>query len=490
MTLTNALRTATSALTANAKQVSILSRNISGVGDENYVRRTASVSTGLFGTVRVDTQRNVNRSVYDASILAAARSAGAEVIAAGFDRLAELQDIENFTFSAAGLLQDLRQSVEQAAASPSSGSSLASLVETARTTANALNGTYDSVLSLRGRADTAIADSVANLNTLLGRLKSVNDRIVNGTRIGEDVSDNLDIRQQILDEMSGLIGLRVIPCEDNDIIVLADNGLLLFEKSPRSVSFEPTPVFDASTTGNVLMIDGVPASGSASAMPVGTGRIAGNIELRDHVLPQQLHQLDEIARGLVALFAEQDQTGAGTKPPLTGLFTWSGGPALPPSATLLPGIAGSIAVNPLVDPGQGGDPALVRDGGIQGDADYVQNPAGAPGFTDRLFALASAFDTATTFDARSGLPANLSLSGFAAASLDWLHDGRQDALAAKSYQSELAGRYKQTLQHETGPNLDIEMSHLLEVERSYQATAKLIATVDEMFASLLQSVRP
>ncbi len=487
MTLTSALRTATSALAANAKQVSVLSRNISGLGDENYVRRNAAVSTGAYGSVRVDTQRYVNRSVYDASILASANSVGANVVAAGLDHLVQLQGGNDFSYSPAHLLNDMMQATELAANSPSDNAILTSLVEQARTTATSLNHLYDEVLSMRASADRQINESVASLNNLLGQLETVNNQIVSGTAVGQDVFDSIDIRDQILVQISDEIGIKVIPRGNNDIMVLANNGLLLFEKVPRSVSFQSTPSYGPTTTGGTLFIDGVPASGSNASLAIDSGRISGNLALRDDILVEQQRQLDEVSRSLIELYAESDQSVAGTKPQSAGLFTWSGGPGVPGSATLEPGIAMSIQINPLVDSQQGGDPSLIRDGGINGDLDYVYNSGGGTGFNDRLFELSTAFSTLTTFDPQAGLPASQSLLDYASSSLDWLNGTRQSALATKNYSQELAIRYKETLQNETGPNLDFEMSRLLEVERSYQASAKLISAVDEMFAILLEA---
>lgn len=486
MTLSSAINTATSALAANAKQVSILSRNISGLGDENYVRRNAVVSTSTYGSVRVDTQRYVNRSVYDASILASANSVGANVVAAGMDHLVELQGGNSFLFSPAHMLNDMKQATELAANAPTDSAVLTSLVEQARTTATSLNHLYSEVLSMRATADRQIKESVSSVNNLLGQLETVNNQIVSGTTMGLEVFDSIDIRDQILAKLSEEIGIKVVPRENNDIMVMANNGLMLFETVPRTVSFQSTPAFGPTTTGGTLLIDGVPASGSNASLAIDSGRISGNLLLRDEILVDQQKQLDEISRSLIEMFAETDQSVAGIKPQTTGLFAWSGSPGIPASATLEPGISLSIQVNALVDPQQGGDPALIRDGGTNGDLDYLYNSAGGVGFSDRLFELSSAFSTQSTFDPQAGLPANQSLLDFASSSLDWLNGGRQSALGSKNYANELAIRYKETLQNETGPNLDFEMSRLLEVERSYQASAKLISAVDEMFSILLE----
>ena len=50
-------------------------------------------------------------------------------------------------------------------------------------------------------------------------------------------------------------------------------------------------------------------------------------------------------------------------------------------------------------------------------------------------------------------------------------------------------RTSEALSNVTGVNIDEEMSLLLDLEHSYQASAKLVQTVDNMLAALLAAVR-
>lgn len=488
MTLTTALRTANSALGSHSQQISNISRNISGVGDPTYVRRESDVYTGLYGATRVETTRYVNQAVFGSAMSAYSDAAGANALALGMDRVATLQQLETFAFSPSALLSGLKQSVEFAASAPSDQAALTSLVENARSVSSAINVAYDELLTMRADADKQIAASVDNINSILAQIKEVNDTIVDGTRSGRPVFDELDVRDQLINQLSEEIGINLIPRANNDLIITTSSGAMLFEASPREVSFDATPSYGPTTVGGVLRVDGVAVSGPDAALAVSTGKIAGNLELRDGFLLQQQNQLDEIARGLVDLFAEEDQTGGG-KPKLAGLFTWQGGPAVPASGILEPGIAQSLRVNPLVNPSVGGDPAFIRDGVINADPDYLYNTEGGAAFSDRLYALSDAFEVAMTFDPAAGLPANQSLNGFAASSLDRLNSQRAAALDDADYRNELATQFQETLQAESGVNLDYELSRLLEVERAYQATARLVTAVDEMLLSLLDAVR-
>ena len=486
MTLTNAIRTANSALASHSQHISNISRNISGIGDPTYVRRESEVYTGLFGTTRIETQRFVNQAVYGAMIGAQADAARTEVIANGLNRLASFQGENSFAFSPAKLLGDLQQMTEFAAAFPSDDAAMVSLIEQARTIAGSLNSSYNEVLSMKENADKEISQSVEKVNSLLAQIKEVNDQIVNGTLGGRDVFDSMDVRDQLIDQLSEEIGIKVISAENNDVIITTTSGAMMFEGKPREVSFLPIASYGPNTTGGELVIDGVTVSGPTATLKIGSGRIAGNLELRDEILVAQQNQLDELARGLVTMFAEEDSTGVG-KPPLAGLFTWDGGPGIPASATLERGIASSIVLNPLADPTVGGNPDLIRDGALNGDLDYLYNTDGNAAFSDCLYELLGAFDETITFDTSAELPASQSLNGFANASVDFLNAKRATANNDYAYRSELGVQFQQSLQGQSGPNLDFEMSRLLEVERAYQATARLLATVDEMLATLIEA---
>jgi flagellar hook-associated protein 1 FlgK len=190
--------------------------------------------------------------------------------------------------------------------------------------------------------------------------------------------------------------------------------------------------------------------------------------------------------GAAALMLNFDQAVAGTLADATGLFTWSGSPAVPGSGTVVDGIAGSISINAAMDSTIGGNPELLRDGGANGAA-YKHNVTNAASFSDLLLGYADKLDQPIAFDATSGVAGTKSVSDYAAASIGWLGSMRQDAAQGSESKNALATRTSSALSNATGVNMDEEMSLLLELEHSYQASARLISTVDSMLAALLQA---
>jgi flagellar hook-associated protein 1 FlgK len=223
-------------------------------------------------------------------------------------------------------------------------------------------------------------------------------------------------------------------------------------------------------------------------MGAGSGRIVGLVKVRDDLATTYQSQLDEVARGLISAFAESDQSAVPALPDVPGLFTWSGAPALPPGGSITQGLAGAIRVNALVDPDQGGNAKLLRDGGIGGAA-YLYNSGGVSGYTDRLEQLQERMNAAQSFDPAAKLSTSATLKSFASSSAAWLEEARRTASDEADYRSTLLERSSDALSKVTGVNLDEEMTLMLELERTYQASSKLISTIDAMLGALLASVR-
>jgi flagellar hook-associated protein 1 FlgK len=130
----------------------------------------------------------------------------------------------------------------------------------------------------------------------------------------------------------------------------------------------------------------------------------------------------------------------------------------------------------------------LRDGGIGGDPAYVYNTSGAPAFSDRLQELLDGMNATRPFDTAAQSGASGTIAGFSAASVAWLQEARSSADADSEYRIALLERSTEALSKVNGVNLDEEMTALLDLERSYQASSKLITMIDSMFEALLTAV--
>jgi flagellar hook-associated protein 1 FlgK len=471
MSLSSALSTAKSSLAATSKQTSVVSRNIAGVNDPDYSRRTASLVSGPYGSLYVNVTRSADEALFNRYIQSNSTAASSSALASGLDRLSSIYSADNYSGSPSALMGDLRDALQTYSASPANSSLGDSVVSTAQALANALNDGTKQVQALREDADSEIAVSVANINDLLSKFEQVNKDVVSGTRAGRDVSDALDQRDALLKQISGELGITTMTRGDNDMVIFADNGVTLFETTARAVTFAPSGSLTAGTAGNAVLVDGVPLSHDTFDQPYGTGRLSGLLQLRDQIAPQYQMQLDESGNG-----------GADK----TGLFSWSGSPAVP-GASLTSGIAGTIKVSSAFVSSEGGSPSYLRDGGANG-ADYVYNSDNAAGFNDRLLALNEAFSTPFSFDASAGLKANSSLIDYGSSSVSWLEGKRKTANSDYTYNQTVATQADQAMSNANGVNIDTEMALLLDLEHSYQASSRVLTTVNSMLDDLLAAV--
>ncbi len=137
-----------------------------------------------------------------------------------------------------------------------------------------------------------------------------------------------------------------------------------------------------------------------------------------------------------------------------------------------------------MDPAKGGDVTKLRDG-----LNYVANPDHNAAFADLLIKYGDALDKPMTFSPAGGIASNSSVTTYSANAIGWFEGVRQQAATAADTKEALATRTAEALSNETGVNVDTEMSLLLDLEHTYQASARILTTVNQMLDALLQAVR-
>jgi flagellar hook-associated protein 1 FlgK len=484
MSLSVALNTARSSLLATSTQISVSGKNIAGADDPAYSRKLALTTTTADGSARIiSITRASDMALYFRMLAATSNAAGQQAMQNGLDRLASTVGDPALEQSPAARLGALKAVLQHAANHPDDMSLAQGVVSEGRDLAAGLNEASRTVIEVREDADADIATSVTRINELLAKFESLNTAVVRGTVAGSDITDPLDQRDAVLAELSEEMGITVVGRANNDVAIYTDSGVTLFEKTARSVAFTPIGAYTAGTVGNAVYIDGVPVTGASATMPLHTGNLVGLTKLRDEYAVAYQGQLDEIARGLVTAFAESGQSGGGG-PNLAGLFTWSGGPAVPAAGTIVPGLAGQLQVNALVDPARGGQLSRLRDGGVNGAA-YGYNTTGGASFSDRLDALVGAMTAPQSIDPDAGITGPLGLTEFGASSVSWLEGLRQTVTGDAEYQTTLLARASEALSNATGVNMDEEYAIQLQLERSYAASSKLIGVINQLFDTLM-----
>lgn len=487
MSLSSAISTAQSILSNTSRQTQVVSQNISNAGNPDYARRSPLLQTSLGGAEVITVTRAQDQLLFKKSLESHSVSTAQNTVTGGLERIRSTLGGNDFELSPSRYIADLRDTLQALSAAPGDLTLLTSAISNAQDVANSINQASSETQAIRLEADQAIGRGVDTLNGLLEQFETANNAVVAGTRTGADVLQELDQRDKILREISSLVGVQTLDRGANDLVLYTNNGQTLFETVPRPVSFVATNGFDATIDGNSIYIDGVPLDAGQGAQTSAQGELAAHLQIRDEYAPVYQSQLDEIARGLVTAFAEHDQSVPATLPDMPGLFTWVGA-SVPAGGVIEPGMAATLAVNPALISGVGGNPALLRDGGING-ASYIANTGGGQGFSSLLDGYVTGLDAPVAFDVSAHAGANASVVDYAGNSIGWLEMTRAEASIAAENRDAIYIRTQEAHSNATGVNLDEEMSVLLDLEQSYKASAQLLATIDEMINTLLAVTR-
>ena len=305
--------------------------------------------------------------------LSISQASAQDALLTGLEAVKSALGGNGYETSPSNYLKSFRDSLQTYAATPGNTSIAATTVSSAADLAKSLNKTSAAVQEVRYDADKEIDASVKKLNGLLAEFEKANGAVQGATAQRRPMpADALDQRDKLLRQISEVVGISTVTRANNDTVIYTSDGTVLFENTARSVTFQATPGFGATTAGNAIYVDGVALKAGKGADTSGEGKLASLLQLRDETAPKFQSQLDEIARGLVTLFQENTTPATTAKP---GLFTWAGS-TVPAAGTTVPGMAASLTINPLAAT----DPTLIRDGGFNGPG-YKSNTTGSSGYT-------------------------------------------------------------------------------------------------------------
>ena len=473
MSLASAINTAQTIFTNTGQQTAVVSKNIANSSNGDYVRRLAMMGVDSEGQYYVKIQRAQDDALFKQTISSISQSSAQSRLLDGLQTIQSVFGGDEYPSSPSTYLATFRSSLQTYAASPGNITIASSTVADAKDLANSISTSATAVQEVRADADKEILEQVGTLNELLSKFETINNQIVGALATGADASDALDQRDKLLKSMAEIVGISTVTRSNMDTVIYSADGTVLFETIPRKVTFTPTSNYDATVTGNPILVDGIAIKAGTGGNTSAEGTLASLLQLRDDLAPKIQSQLDEMARGLVTMFQEN---GA------PGLFVWSG-TTVPAAGTITAGIASSLAVNPAAE----ADPTTLRDGTVNGGAS--SNPTASSGYTELLDSYIVAMDTPMSFDTVADLGGTATIMTYASSSIGWLEQLRKSATTADENKSVMLAQTQQALSNATGVSLDEELALMLDLEQSYKASAKLLSTVDEMLTTLLDSVR-
>jgi flagellar hook-associated protein 1 FlgK len=307
---------------------------------------------------------------------------------------------------------------------------------------NSISATLD---DLERNIEAQVGEELISLNSLLAQVGGLNSQIMYAEIGGQPANDLRDQRDLLISEISAIAAVTVREREDGSLDVII-NGRTMVNRG----NYQQFTTTYRETSQGYRMV--VVTEGTYAEVQLPEGRLQGLLTSRDVYVTNVRNQLDDVARLLINAVNElhvQGQTGSSS-----GLMFFTGNSMH------------TIEVNPtLID-----RPELVATSrsGDAGDADIAQEIA--------ALADTSALGTGLTISDRY----RSTLIDLASKrhSFEFLVENQERSVAA--VESKIASV--------TGVSLDEEAASMVRYQNTYAAAAKMIATVQTVFDSLINMI--
>lgn len=487
-----ALQAAVSGLKVAQKAIDVTSRNIANTQTPGYTRKILPQETLIAGADPIGVFvlpeiRNLDADLQRDYFRASGDVASLQVQDAYLERVQAIYGKPEEEGSIAHSLSKLNDSFVELAASPEEDVYLRATVERARQTARTFNNTSTQLTAIRNDVQDAMAISVDEINAQLSDIARLNTRIALEQAGSNSTADLEDQRDEAIRLVAEQMDITSFKRSDGMIVVQTRTGQTLADGQARQLFFDPTPLSPASfhpTSAAPIRLND-PTTGT-DLIPGGLGgRLGGLVELRDTILPRQQAQIDELAHKTALRFDAQNLT----------LFTDTAGviPADAPPAYV--GFAAQIQVNTTV----AGDPTLLRQGTGGGPAvdpgdntvmlnvinftfGPFQDAAGTAHVPFRATGVGP--DLAVT----TRLPTAATLEEYSRALITDQATEHADIIRRADFEESYRDTLERRLLNESGVDVDIEVSRLIELQQNYAAAARMVQTVDQLFQELLNSI--
>ncbi|NLC56732.1 MAG: flagellar hook-associated protein FlgK [Armatimonadetes bacterium] len=330
---------------------------------------------------------------------------------------------------------------QQVTQSPQDTGIRAIAISEGRNLAAGLNAVDRELRQLGADARAMLADGVARVNALAQGLADLNAQLRVTGSLGGTPNDLLDQRDRMLAELASLAGVDVYEAEHGAVTVTLGSRILV--EGNHAVSLQAP----AGTPATVKWPDG-------STAEVAQGELAGLLRVANEIVPGHQARLTALKQALVEHVNSLHTTGY-------DLDGHSGHPFF-----VIAGVDGEVSVSPLLD-----NPRMLAasgDGSL-GDATVARSIADLR--DQPLAALGGS-------SPREHFSAWVSAAGSEARTLGDLAEraqARRDAILAEQ-------------ESVSGVNLDEEAARLVQWQRAFSASARMLTVMDELLGTVIEQV--
>ncbi len=452
MGISNILDIGTRSLTAYQEALDVTAQNISNSGNPDYSRQTAELGTEtsqmrggfIWGTgVKLE---DINR-IHDALTDQQLRSYNSKYAGSNNTNvlLNQVQSLLNEPSDQgiSGLTTAFFNSWQQLSVTPNSASLRQNVVQATQSLSDQIQTVSSGWDSIQTNIKNSVGTDVNSINSDLQQIQSLNEQIFNLQSTGQSPNDLLDARDKVINDLSNLVNINV-NYDSSNVANISIGGVLAVDKV-HSVQFKA-----AVQNGKLVVTN---QDGSAALNLTG-GKLYAETDVYNNKIPSYKSSLDSFVNNLMQSVNSAHSSGYTLdNPPQTGINFFDSYSN------------GELKINSAIlnDPNK----IAVSSDGTSGNGDIALTIAGLS--TNKQA------DGSTILDKYSSLVNQIG------------SDTKNSSDKADSYNLAVQQLQQQQASY-SGVSIDEEMTNVIEYQKSYTASAKLISIADQMLQTLLNIV--
>ena len=302
-----------SALQAFQQAIEVTSNNVANASTPGYDEESIELDTALpqnAGGFAIGSGVDV------AGVQRAYSQAAATQLNTSQSTLSQLTSLQNYTSqidnlfgtTAGGLttaLQTYYSGWSAVADDPASAPAREALLGDANALAANLNSTSSQLQGLNSDVNTRITADVNQINSLGTQISTLNTQIAQSTGSGQAPNQLLDQRDQLVSNLSQLVGVTTTSNTDGSINVYLGNGQpLVLDQNTYQLSTVPNQ-FNASQ----LEVASTASDGASISSSITSGDLGGLLSARTQAIDPALNQLGQIATAIAQSANTQQASG-------------------------------------------------------------------------------------------------------------------------------------------------------------------------------------
>lgn len=338
------------------------------------------------------------------------------------------------------MMDQFWNSWQDLASSPESVPDRTAVIEKATALADRLREVYNGMRTMQMEMNNSVEDKVTNINRIASQIATLNVQITQSSIGDSKPNDLMDMRDNLLEQLSKAVKVDAQGTTGNDTIVSIDGKTLVQGGHVNELSLSKD------STG----LSSIKWSDDNSAVSIRGGELKGLMDVRDGDIPQFIASLNQIASGIVNAVNAAHAAGADT----------SGNPA----GTFF--VAGSDASNIAVNPAVVADPTKVAASGN-----------GSLGDNSTAVAI-SKLSSSIVIGGQTISAAYAALVGSVGAKT-------QEATVQLTAHNSTLTQLQNQRDSISGVSLDEEMTNMIKYQKSYDAAARVVTMINDMLDTVI-----